>query len=165
MMQLSWICAARRFRVWFVLVTAVVLALVLLACRDEGVRDPDVSEALDKVRATVPMELGTSKVTASGRQDIWVTSSDGWNPCVEAHDSKHPPEVCWIRVMIDDTQIAVVLPEPNGTFGPFPIAIHFDVFDFGTGLHQIQLLQVGRLEVRETNPLMIEFEAPLSSLP
>ena len=155
------------FRGWFVLVTAVVLALMLVACRDDGVLDPDASDVLDKdkARATVEIELGTSKVTASGRQHIWVTTSDGWNPCPEPHGSKHPPELCWIRVMVDDTQIAIVLPEPDGTFGPFPIAIHFDVFDFGTGVHQIQLLQVGRLEVRETEPLTLEFEAPPSGLP
>ena len=67
--------------------------------------------------------------------------------------------------MIDDTQIAVVLPEPDGTFGPFPIAIHFDVFEFDVGSRQIQFVQVGRLEVRETKPLTLEFEAPSSGLP
>ncbi len=164
-MKLFHLSALRVFRYWFGLVAAVVLALVLLACTDEGVPKLDVPDESDKVRATVDIELGTTKVTASGRQNIWVSSSNGWNPCAESHDAKHPPEDCWIRVMIDDTQIAVVLPEPDGTFGPFPIAIHFDVFEFDVGSRQIQFVQVGRLEVRETNPLTLEFEAPSSSLP
>ena len=157
--------ALRVFRFWFGLLAAVVLTFVLLACTGDGVPKLDTSDALDKVRATVEIELGTTKVTASGRQNIWVAGSNGWNPCEESHDAKHPPEDCWIRVMIDDTQIAVVLPEPDGTFGPFPIAIHFDVFEFDVGLRQIQFVQVGRLEVRETKPLTLEFEAPSSGSP
>ena len=51
----------RAFRFWFGMVTAVVFALVLLACADEGVPKLDASDDSDKVRATVDMNLGPQR--------------------------------------------------------------------------------------------------------
>jgi hypothetical protein len=130
-----------------VILTAFVLVLVLAACAGEKSREQGL---VDKARIVIDAEFGSSSVRGEGRQNIWIMRSSGWEPCPEMFGAETAPETCWIRVFIDDTQVAVVMPEPDGTFGPFPVAIHFDVLDFSPGMHEVWMLQSGRFEIRET---------------
>ena len=133
----------------------VFLVSVMAACASENFREPKL---VDRARIDIDVEFGASSVRRDGRQNIWVMRSSGWEPCPEMFGAEAAPETCWIRVFIDDTQVAVVMPEPDGTFGPFPVAIHFEVFDFSPGVHEIRLLQIGRFEIRETTGAKLRVE-------
>ncbi len=135
-----------------VLLACAMLALALGAC---GPEEPDADEPFvlaldDKTRVTIMADIGTTEIPAAGLQQIWVTESSGWDPCPEMLGTEFPPDTCWIRVLIGETPVAVLLPEPSGTLGPYPIPVHFDVFQFAPGEYQLWLIQVGRLEVRHT---------------
>lgn len=143
------------------------VALVLAACGPEAT-DPDellVLDVSDKARVTIEAEFGTTKVQRAGRQELWISRSSGWDPCPEVLGTEFQPETCWIRAYIDETQVAVLLPEPNGTLGPYAIPIHFDVFEFLPGEHFLRLVQVGRLELRYTEALRLEVELPADTTP
>lgn len=143
------------------LAVGLALALVLAACADDEAGDEPLALALaDKTRVKIDAEFGTTKVPLAGRQELWVNQSSGWDPCPEVLGTEFPPDTCWIRVVIDETQVAVLLPEPNGTLGPYPVSVHFDVFDFEPGEHYFWLVQVGRLELRETEQFPFQLEAP-----
>lgn len=155
-----------RLRVLALAVCAA-LALIAAAC---GPEEPDTDQPLvldvgDKAKVTIEAEFGTTSVQLAGRQEIWINQSSGWDPCPEMLDTKFQPETCWIRAYIDETQIAVLLPEPNGTLGPYAIPIHFDVFDFAPGGHFLRLVQVGRLELRFTDASPLEFVRPAAKTP
>jgi len=144
-----------------------VVALVLAACGPEAT-DPDellVLDVSDKARVTIEAEFGTTKVQRAGRQELWISRSSGWDPCPEVLGTEFQPETCWIRAYIDETQVAVLLPEPNGTLGPYAIPIHFDVFEFLPGEHFLRLVQVGRLELRYTEASRLEIELPADTTP
>ena len=138
------------------------LVLLLVACGpEEGEsEEPFVLDVEDKARVTIQADFGTSKVEMAGLQEVWVTQSSGWDPCPEVLGSEFQPETCWIRAYIDETPIAVMLPEPNGTLGPYPIQVHFDVFEFAPGRHFLRLVQVGRLELRFTEASPLEMVIP-----
>ena len=142
------------------LVACAALALFFAACADDDTDadEPLVLELDDKARVTIEADIGTAAIPRTGLQQIWVNRSSGWDPCPEMLSTEFPPETCWIRVLIGETPVAVLLPEPNGTLGPYPIPVHFDVFDFAAGDYQLWLIQVGRLEVRHTEgaSLLIE---------
>ncbi len=155
------LCSRSHWRRLFALAAVLAVGgLLAAACAEDAEVEPDELDLADKTRVTVEAEFGTSSIPRAGRQEIWVTRSVGWDPCPEVVGARHPPPTCWIRVLIDDVQVAVVLPEPDGSFGPFPVAVHFDVFDIAPGAHQIQLVQVGRLEVRATPPGALQVEPP-----
>lgn len=137
-----------------------VLVLAFAACaQDEPNSDePFVLDLDDKTRVTIVADIGTTTVPRTGLQQIWVTESSGWDPCPEMLGTEFPPETCWIRVLIGETPVAVLLPEPNGTLGPYPIPVHFDVFDFEPGEYQLWLIQVGRLEIRHTEGASLQIE-------
>lgn len=139
-----------------------VLALVLAACGlgEAESEEPVVLDVDDKARVVIEAEFGTTKVSLEGRQELWITRSSGWDPCPEVLGTEFQPETCWIRAYIDETQVATLLPEPNGTLGPYGIPIHFDVFDFLPGEHFLRLVQVGRLELRYTEASPLEIELP-----
>ncbi|MCY3895558.1 MAG: hypothetical protein OXG17_03700 [Chloroflexi bacterium] len=141
------------------LVACATLALLCAACAedDADADEPLVLELDAKARVTIDAEIGTAAIPRTGLQQVWVNRSSGWDPCPEMLSTEFPPETCWIRVLIGETPVAVLLPEPNGTLGPYPIPVHFDVFDFAAGDYQLWLIQVGRLEVRHTEgaPLLI----------
>lgn len=144
-----------------------VVALLLAACEPEAA-DPDepiVLDVSDKARVTIEAEFGTTKVQLAGRQELWITRSSGWDPCPEVLGTEFQPEACWIRAYIDETQVAVLLPEPNGTLGPYAIPVHFDVFEIPPGKHFLRLVQVGRLELRYTDASPLEIELPADSTP
>jgi len=142
------------------LVACAALALLGATCAqdDTDSDEPFVLDLDEKARVTIEAEFGTAAIPRTGLQQIWVNRSSGWDPCPEMLSTEFPPETCWIRVLIGETPVAVLLPEPNGTLGPYPIPVHFDVFDFAAGDYQLWLIQVGRLEVRHTEgaPLLIE---------
>lgn len=142
------------------LVACAALVLLAAACAEDETDsdEPLVLSLDDKARVTIEAEFGTTEVARAGLQQIWVNQSSGWDPCPEMLSTEFPPETCWIRVLIGEIPVAVLLPEPNGTLGPYPIPLHFDVFDFEAGDYQLWLIQVGRLEVRHTEgaPLQIE---------
>ena len=143
-----------------VLLACAVLALVLSAC---GPEEPDADEPFvldldDKTRVTIVADIGTTEIPGAGLQQIWVTESSGWDPCPEMLGTEFPPDTCWIRVLIGETPVAVLLPEPNGTLGPYPIPVHFDVFEFAPGEYQLWLIQVGRLEVRHTEGATVRID-------
>ena len=144
------------------LIACATLALLLAACaQDEADSDePLVLDLDDKARVTIEAEFSTTKIPRAGLQQIWLSQSSGWDPCPAMLSPEFPPDVCWIRVLIDETQVAVLLPEPNGTLGPYPILLHFDVFDFEPGEHLMWLIQVGRLEVRHTDGAPLQIEPP-----
>ncbi len=149
------------------LAACAVVALVLAACEPEEPEsdEPIVLDVADKARVMIEAEFGTSKVALDGRQELWVTRSSGWDPCPEMLSTEFQPETCWIRAYIDETQIATLLPEPDGTLGPYAIPIHFDVFDFAPGDHFLRLVQVGRLELRFTEASPLEMELPPKESP
>lgn len=136
----------------------VALALVLGACLPEEPEsdEPLVLEVADKARVTIEADFGTTTLEMRGRQEIWITRSSGWDPCPEVLGTEFQPETCWIRAYIDETLVATLLPEPNGTLGPYAIPLHFGVFDFAPGKHFLRLVQVGRLELRYTDALPLE---------
>ena len=138
-----------------VLSTAFVLVLVLAACAGGNSPKQDLE---DKARIVIDAEFGSLSVRGEGRQNIWIMRSGGWEPCPEMFGAETAPDTCWIRIFIDDTQVAIVMPDPDGTFGPFPVAIHFDVLDFSPGLHEVRLLQIGRFEIRETAGVKLRVE-------
>lgn len=142
-------------------------ALILAACGPEAadLDEPVVLDVGDKAKVTIEAEFGTTEVPLAGRQEVWVTRSSGWDPCPEALGTEFQPESCWIRVYLDETQIAVLLPEPNGTLGPYAIPIHFDVFEFPPGVHYLRLVQVGRLELRYTEASRLTIELPADRPP
>ncbi len=144
------------------LMTCAALALGLGACAQDGAEsdEPLVLDVGDKARVTIEAEFGTAKVQRAGRQELWVTRSSGWDPCPEVLGTEFQPESCWIRAYIDETPVAVLLPEPNGTLGPYAIPIHFDVFEFQPGEHFLRLVQVGRLELRYTEASPLEIVLP-----
>lgn len=149
------------------LIACAALALVLAACAaDEADADePLVLDVDDKARTTIEAEFGTTTIQRMGRQEVWITQSSGWDPCPEVLGTEFQPETCWIRAYIDETQIAVLLPEPNGTLGPYAIPVHFDVFDFAPGDHFLRLVQVGRLELRYTDASPLEIVLPAEETP
>ena len=110
----------------------VAVALVLAACGPEEPEsdEPIVLDVADKARVTIEAEFGTTKVEMAGLQELWITRSSGWDPCPEMLGTEFQPETCWIRAYVDETLVATLLPEPNGTLGPYAIPLHFDVFDF-----------------------------------
>ena len=136
----------------------VALALVAAACGPEEPEsdEPLVLDVADKARVTIEAEFGTTKVEMAGRQELWITRSSGWDPCPEALGTEFQPETCWIRAYVDETLVATLLPEPNGTLGPYAIPLHFGVFDFAPGHHFLRLVQVGRLELRYTDASPLE---------
>lgn len=142
------------------LVVCAALALLAAACAEDDTdsAEPFVLDLDDKARVTIDAEFSTTEIPRVGLQQIWVNQSSGWDPCPEMLSTEFPPDTCWIRVLIGETPVAVLLPEPNGTLGPYPIPVHFDVFDFEVGDYQLWLVQVGRLEVRhsEAAPLRIK---------
>ena len=144
------------------LAACAVLALILAACADDeaATDEPFTLDLADKARVTIDADFGTTTVPAAGLQQLWLSQSSGWDPCPEALGTEIQPETCWIRVLIDETQIAALLPEPDGTLGPYPIPVHFDVFDFEPGSHVFWLLQVGRLELRKTEQFQFQIEPP-----
>ena len=138
------------------------LALALAACEPEAA-EPDEPLTLsldDKARVTIDAEISTTKLTNAGLQALWVRESSGWDPCPEMLSTEFPPETCWIRVLISETQIAVLLPAPDGSLGPYGIPVHFDVFDFEPGEYEVWLIQVGRLELRHTEASPLQIEPP-----
>ena len=149
------------------LVACALLALGLVACApDEAESDePLVLDVDDKARVTIEAEFGTTKIHLAGRQELWITRSSGWDPCPEALGTEFQPETCWISAYIDETRVAVLLPEPNGTLGPYAIPVHFDVFDFKPGDHFLRLVQVGRLELRYTEASPLEIVLPPEATP
>lgn len=136
----------------------VAAALVLAACGpdDADSDEPIVLDVADKARVTIEADFGTTKVEMTGLQELWITRSTGWDPCPEMLGTEFQPETCWVRAYVDETLIATLLPEPNGTLGPYAIPIHFDVFDFTPGQHFLRLVQVGRLELRYTDASPLE---------
>ncbi|MDE2868423.1 MAG: hypothetical protein OXR64_05510 [Chloroflexota bacterium] len=148
-------------------VACLALALALAACGpDEPESDePFVLDVADKAKVTIEAEFGTTKVQMAGRQELWVTRSSGWDPCPEVLGTEFQPETCWIRAYIDETLVATLLPEPNGTLGPYAIPIHFDVFEFLPGQHFLRLVQVGRLELRYTDASPLEIVLPVEETP
>ncbi len=149
------------------LAACVILALLLGACGPDEA-DPDepfVLDLDDKTRVTIVADIGTTEIPGAGMQQIWVTESSGWDPCPEMLGTEFPPDTCWIRVLIGETPVAVLLPEPNGTLGPYPIPVHFDVFDFEPGEYQLWLIQVGRLEVRHTEGATVRIDSPPEETP
>lgn len=140
----------------------IALALALVACGpDEPESDePYVLDVADKARVTIEADFGTTTVQGAGRQELWITRSSGWDPCPEMLGTEFQPETCWVRAYIDETLVATLLPEPNGTLGPYAIPIHFDVFDFAPGQHFLRLVQVGRLELRYTDASPLEIVLP-----
>ena len=144
------------------LIACATLALLLAACaQDEADSDePLVLDLDDKTRVTIEAEFSTTTIPRAGLQQIWVRQSSGWDPCPAILTTEFPPDICWIRVLIDETLVAVLLPEPDGTLGPYPIPLHFDVFDFELGEHQVWLIQVGRLEVRHSDGASLQIEPP-----
>jgi len=145
----------------------VALALVLAACgpEDQESDEPLVLEVADKARVTIEAEFGTTTLPGAGRQELWITRSSGWDPCPEMLGTQFQPETCWIRAYIDETLVATLLPEPNGTLGPYAVPIHFDVFDFAPGQHFLRLVQVGRLELRYTDAAPLEIVLPEEETP
>ena len=127
--------------------------------------EPFVLDVGDKARVTIEAEFGTTKVVRLGLQELWITQSSGWDPCPDVLGTEFQPDTCWISAYIDETRIAVLLPEPNGTLGPYAIPIHFDVFDFAPGQHFLRLVQVGRLELRYTEASPLEIELPPENTP
>ena len=145
----------------------VAVALVVAAC---GPVEPESGEPLvldvaDKARVTIEAEFGTTKVEMAGLQKLWITRSSGWDPCPEMLGTEFQPETCWIRAYVDETLVATLLPEPNGTLGPYAIPLHFDVFDFAPGQHFLRLVQVGRLELRFTDASPLEIVQPAEESP
>ena len=140
----------------------VALALMLAACGPEEPEsdEPLVLDVADKARVTIEAEFGTTTVEMAGRQELWITRSSGWDPCPEVLGTEFQPETCWVRAYIDETLVATLLPEPNGTLGPYAIPLHFDVFDFAPGRHFLRLVQVGRLELRYTDASPLEIVLP-----
>ena len=145
----------------------VALALVLVACGpgEPESDEPFVLDVADKAQVTIEAEFATTKVQIAGRQELWITRSSGWDPCPEVLGTEFQPETCWIRAYIDETLIATLLPEPNGTLGPYAIPVHFDVFEFAPGHHFLRLVQVGRLELRYTDASPLELELPAEETP
>ena len=143
------------------------LALALAACgpNEPEPDEPIVLDVADKARVTIEAEFGTTTVEMAGRQELWITRSSGWDPCPEALGTEFQPETCWVRAYIDETLVATLLPEPNGSLGPYAIPIHFDVFDFAPGRHFLRLVQVGRLELRYTDALPLEMALPAPETP
>ena len=155
-----------RLRV-LALAACVALALAFTACEPDAPEsdEPLVLDVADKARVTIEAEFGTTRVEMAGRQELWITRSSGWDPCPEALGTEFQPETCWVRAYIDETLVATLLPEPNGTLGPYAIPIHFDVFDFAPGQHFLRLVQVGRLELRYTDALPLEMALPAPATP
>ena len=148
------------------LAACVTLLLGFAACGPEADADePFVLDVSDKARVTIEAEFATAKVELAGRQELWITQSSGWDPCPEMLGTEFQPETCWIRAYLDETQIAVLLPEPNGALGPYAIPIHFDVYDFAHGEHFLRLVQVGRLELRYTEAWPLELVPPAEKTP
>ena len=135
---------------------ALVLALAACGPDDAASDEPFVLDVADKARVTIEAEFGTTKVEMAGLQELWITRSSGWDPCPEMLGTEFQPETCWIRAYVDETLVATLLPEPNGTLGPYAIPLHFDVFDFAPGQHFLRLVQVGRLELRYTDASPLE---------
>jgi hypothetical protein len=135
-------------------------AVAFAACGEAATGELRPIAESDKARVTVRADFGDGSIEGVGRQIVWLTHSDGWATCPESIGEELPPETCWIRVMVDDTQIAVLFPDQEGSLGPFPIVIHFGVFPIEPGVHLLQLVQSGRLEVRETAAVELVVRAP-----
>jgi hypothetical protein len=142
------------------LIAAVVMLLVA-GCGADG--DGDSLAAIleaDKTRVTVDATFDQTELVAEGRQTVWIRQSSGWDPCPDRLVADVPPEACWVRVFVDDTQVSILFPEPDGSLGPFPITIHFGVFQFAPGDHALRLVQSTRLDVRETAPTTLKVRLP-----
>ncbi len=153
----------RALRIAIAPAIAAAAILLMAACGADDDSDNQVSILdADKPHVTVDATFGQTELEAVGRQTLWIRQSDGWDPCPDELVGDVPPEACWIRVFVDDTQVSILFPEPDGSLGPFPITIHFDVFHFGPGDHALRLVQSTRLDVRETAPttLMIRLPSP-----
>ncbi len=131
------------------------VVIALAACDAAGGGPEAAVDALPGARIRVDAEFGATAIAPAGAQIVWLLSSSGWDPCPTLSEGALEPEICWIRVMLDETQLAVLFPEPDGTLGPLPLSINFDVFDIAPGPHELRLVQNGRLDVRETSPVEV----------
>lgn len=132
---------------------AVVIGLAACGASDGG---PEAAVGVvPDARIRVDAEFGATAIAPVGRQVVWLLSSSGWDPCPTLGEGALEPEICWIRVMLDGVQLAVLFPEPEGTLGPLPLSVNFDVFDIAPGPHELRLVQTGRLETRETFPVEV----------
>ena len=140
---------------------AAVVMLLVAGCGadDEGDGVGAILEA-DKPHVTVDAAFGQTELVAEGRQTVWIQRSAGWDPCPDRLVGDVPPETCWVRVFVDDTQVFILFPEPDGSLGPFPITVHFGVFQFEPGDHALRLVQATRLDVRETEPTTLKVRLP-----
>ena len=143
--------------------TAIAAAAILLMAACGADDDSDDLAAIldaDKPHVTVDATFGQTELEALGRQTLWIRQSDGWDPCPDELVGDVPPEPCWIRVFVDDTQVSILFPDPDGSLGPFPITIHFGVFHLYPGEHALRLVQATRLDVRETAPTTLMIRPP-----
>ncbi len=137
------------------LLVSAAMVIALTACGASGGGAEAAVGDVPGARIRVDAEFGATAIAPVGSQVVWLLSSSGWDPCPALGEGALEPEICWIRVMLDETQLAVLFPEPEGTLGPLPLSINFDVFDIAPGPHELRLVQTGRLEIRETSPVEV----------